>query len=249
MNQLRDLIVERIQTKLASDDSSFFRRPLVGFAAASDPLFAEIRRQVGPHHWLPTDILPEAKSVISYYLPFTEELVAGNRSGRLASAGWAKAYVHTNNLINEIARDLVDFMRSEGLAAAAVPSTNNFDLENLRCAWSHRSAAQIAGLGRFGLNRMLIGPSGCAGRYGTVFSSAELKPSPREMEERCLYLREGKCGACLKACPVGALSREGYDNFKCRDHIYDPANKVMFDGQKVEVCGKCVSACPLALAG
>lgn len=249
MNQLRDLIVKHIQAKLDSDDSGFFRRPLVGFAAASDPLFAEIRRLVGPHHWLPTEILPEAKSVICYYLPFTKELVSSNRQGRTASKLWAQVYVRANNLINEIAQSLAELLRAQGLAAATVPSTNNFDLESLRCAWSHRSAAHIAGLGRFGLNRMLIGPSGCAGRYGTVFSSAELSPSLREVEERCLYLREGKCGACLKACPVGALSPEGYDSFKCRDYIYDPANQVMLDGQGVEVCGKCVSACLLALSG
>jgi hypothetical protein len=58
----------------------FYEPPVLSIGRADDPLFLNIRKPgvVGPHHKLPTDWLPEAKSVISFFLPFTERVIASN---------------------------------------------------------------------------------------------------------------------------------------------------------------------------
>ena len=38
-----------------------YREPLVGFAAADDPRFAELRRVAEPTHMLPQELLPGAR--------------------------------------------------------------------------------------------------------------------------------------------------------------------------------------------
>jgi hypothetical protein len=56
--------------------------------------------------------------------------------------------------------------------------THNFNEEDLTAGWSHKSVAFVAGLGTFGVNRMLITPAGCAGRFGSMVISAEIPPTP-----------------------------------------------------------------------
>ena len=55
--------------------------PLVGVAGASDPLWEKMKEPqvIGPDHLTPKEWLPGAKSVISYFLPFTEHIRNSNR--------------------------------------------------------------------------------------------------------------------------------------------------------------------------
>ena len=46
-----------------------YRRPLVTCARADDPLFAELKKAVGPEHLLPQDLLPGAASVVVFFSP------------------------------------------------------------------------------------------------------------------------------------------------------------------------------------
>jgi len=55
-----------------------YREPLVGYASASDPIFDDMKKIIGPHHLLPKEIFPEAKTVVSFFLPFEKELVKLN---------------------------------------------------------------------------------------------------------------------------------------------------------------------------
>ncbi|MDL2226992.1 hypothetical protein LJB86_04980 [Deltaproteobacteria bacterium OttesenSCG-928-M10] len=237
MDDLRSFISDYIKRTVQGKSQGFFREALVGFASAEDPLFEEITRQVGPHHGRPADFLPNGGTVVSFYLPFTESVVASNKGGDQVSWEWGVSYLAANTLINEIGHKVTEELKNEGYHAATLPATLNYDREVLECVWSHRSTALVAGLGRFGLNRMLIGPSGCAGRYGTIFVEADLPPTPRPTTDRCLYLLKGDCEACIKACPPRALARDFFDRHKCADFL-----------NFCDVCGKCVAACPLAVA-
>ena len=55
-----------------------YREPLVGYASASDPIFDEMKEIIGPYHLHPKEIFPEAKTVVSFFLPFEKELVKLN---------------------------------------------------------------------------------------------------------------------------------------------------------------------------
>ncbi|MDL2226991.1 4Fe-4S dicluster domain-containing protein [Deltaproteobacteria bacterium OttesenSCG-928-M10] len=247
MNDLRSYITNHIKAAVREKHQGFFREALVGFASADDPLFAEIPRLVGGHHARPLDFLPAGGTVVSFFLPFTQEVVKSNCGDGPVSREWGLSYLAANALINEVSQGLAEAVRERGHTAATVPATHNFDPQTLQCGWSHRSAAFVAGLGRFGLNRMLIGPSGCAGRYGTLFVGAEIRPDSRSAPERCLFQEKGKCGACVKACPPRALTAESYDRFKCWDHLTAISDQLNIDGKTCDVCGKCVAACPMAV--
>lgn len=229
-----------------SEDKGFYREPLVGFSSAEDQLFRNIKSNVGLEHLYPQDILPEAKTVISFFIPFSESIVSSNQADESVSAEWAESYVKTNTLINHISEKMIEYLESIGIKAATIKATHNFDEKILRSGWSHRSAAYVAGLGKFGVNRMLIAKAGSAGRYGTVIMSQEISPDKRAEEEYCLYYKNGSCLKCVKACPVDALSIDGFDRFKCYDRLLD-VSKQFTDLGMCDVCGKCVVSCPLAV--
>ena len=56
----------------------YYEGPLVGCAAADDPLFAQFKADpkiYGSALWLPEEWLPGARSVVSFFLPFSEEVL------------------------------------------------------------------------------------------------------------------------------------------------------------------------------
>lgn len=217
-----------------------WREPIVGFAAADEARFGELRETVDPRHALPSDILPGARSVVCFFLPFDEETVRANGVDRSDVArSWAAAYVETNALIGVVAERLTEELSGMGFRAAGEPATGHFDRETLTSTWSHKSAAVIAGLGMLGVHRMLITDSGCAGRIGSLVTDAELAVEGGRDRERCLHLAGGRCLECVKRCPVGALRADGsLDKRRCWARCRAVAESFR-DVGLAEVCGKC----------
>jgi epoxyqueuosine reductase QueG len=217
-----------------------YREPLIGFAAATDPSFADLRQLAQPTHMLPQELHPSAQSVVSFFLPFDRSVVEANARHRVKVAReWADAYAETNTLIRRITAHLIDQLAQRGVAAAAEPPTDNFDPATLISRWSHKSVAVIAGIGSFGLHHLVITDSGCAGRFGSLVTEAKLPVGRPDEKERCLYFLDGSCLECVARCPVGALSEEGgIDKQLCWSRcqeakkLYDPV------GQS-KGCGKC----------
>jgi epoxyqueuosine reductase len=226
-----------------------YRPPLVGFADAADPRFRELRQLAEPTHLLPADLLPGARSVVAFFLPFAPEVVAANRAHRREIArAWALAYVETNTLIQQIGDCLVGALAQRGIRAAAEPPTHNFDPITLISRWSHKSVAAIAGLGSFGLHHMLITPAGCAGRFGSLVVDAALEPTSPPLgplPHRCKYLVDGSCTVCVDRCPVGALTEDGLDKQLCNRWLLCAAGRFKAIGM-ADVCGKCATG-PCAL--
>ncbi|MBF7084294.1 hypothetical protein IT084_15175 [Desulfallas sp. Bu1-1] len=116
--------------------------------------------------------------------------------------------------------------------------THNFNEEDLTAGWSHKSIAFVAGLGTFGVNRMLITPAGCAGRFGSMVISAEIPPTPRPGREFCRYYNGGKCLYCVTNCPTGALQVDGLDKQTCYRRLLEVAGQFT-DLGLCDVCSKC----------
>ena len=57
-----------------NNTQTVWKDPLFAFADAWDPGFIELKLQVGPAHLMPHDLLPGAKSVICYFLPFASTI-------------------------------------------------------------------------------------------------------------------------------------------------------------------------------
>jgi hypothetical protein len=104
---MKEVIRKEIQRVVSATEDergsqTIWRRPLVGFASAADPLFATLKSVVSPTHAMPADLIDQAVTVVAFFLPFTKTLAASNKEGDLASKEWALAYLQTNQLIHEI---------------------------------------------------------------------------------------------------------------------------------------------------
>lgn len=246
---LREDLVKLIKKSVSeSEYEEFFREPLVGFSHADDPLYKELKKIIGPQHLYPQDILPEAKTVVSFFIPFSKKVVLSNRNKNSVSHQWAQSYIKANILINQISEKIIQYLENKEVKAATIKATHTYDEKTLESGWSHRSAAYIAALGKFGVNRMLITPVGCAGRYGTVIISHEITSDTRSDEEFCTYYKNGRCLVCINACPVKALEINGFHKFKCHARLIENA-KEFTDIGLCDVCGKCVVAGPCAIIG
>lgn len=227
-----------------------YREPLLASAAADDRRFAELKDVVDLRHMLPEDLVPSARSVASFFLPFEAEVVEANAAARGEVAPeWALAYVETNALIEQVTDRLVELLARHGVRAAAEPPTGRYDRRTFTSTWSHKSVAVVAGLGSFGVHRMAITDAGCAGRFGSLVLDCELPWGGREHIERCLHIASGGCLECVKRCPVGALSADGaIDKQLCRARCNHGAAALGGIGTAA-VCGKCaLGPCALQAA-
>ncbi len=229
-----------------------YRTPLVGFAPASDPGFAGLREAVGPGHLMPQDLLPGARTVAAFFVPFDRKLVLLQRQDPEVNRAWAEAYVETNRLIETVCGVLGDALAGKGIKAAWQLPTHNFDRRTLVSFWSHKHVAYLCGLGSFGRHQMLITGAGCAGRLGTLVFDAVLPEAAYAShetgatEEFCLDRRGGRCDACIKHCPSGALTEAGLDKRRCFKYLCQ-VDKHFHDLGSCLVCGKCATG-PCALS-
>jgi len=111
---------ERTQTK------TFWKKPLIAFAAVEDPLFQKLKEWVRPSHALPQDLLSTGKTVIAYFLPFESRIQKENtKEGFYPSRSWAVAYIETNRLIQDLNEHLKHFMENAGFRTVYTPATHN----------------------------------------------------------------------------------------------------------------------------
>ena len=224
-----------------------WRSPLVGFASAADPLFVQFRAVVSPSHSLPEELLPGARTVIAFFIPFEPWVANSNVAGRLPAREWAVAYVETNELIAAVCGHMKSVIESRGHTVFATPATHNFDKNKLTSDWSHRHVAFAAGLGTFGLNNMLITRQGCCGRIGSCITTAALAPDTRPAEEACLHRRGRPCARCVERCVNDALFEDRFDRKTCYSMCLENGAALRELG-KADVCGKCVVGLPCSFS-
>ena len=177
--ELKDRIKSIIEEAAANPGTETrYREPLIGYASARDSIFDEMKKIIGSYHLHPEEIFPEAKTVVSFFLPFEKELVKLNWRSQEPVKEWIQAKVETDCLTGEINEILKTELAKDGIYAVVPPTVFDYKNKGFDIAWSHKSAAYAAGLGTFGVHHMLITKAGCAGRFGTILISAEIPPTP-----------------------------------------------------------------------
>jgi epoxyqueuosine reductase len=247
--ELLDLITSTIQWETnQSDTFTKYRPPLVGLVSARNPDFPRLGELTGGEHLTPADLLPGAQSVVSFFLPFSEDIALANtQEPEKVAREWGLAYAETNALIGRITRRLIAVLKEVGVRAAAEPPTGNYDAVKLRSSWSHKSIAVLAGLGSIGLHQMVITDSGCAGRFGSLVLDAELPYKNPLTKERCEYYDTGTCLECVLRCPVEALYENApFDKRKCWQQCQLNEQDFLDLNADVHVCGKCAVFGPCA---
>jgi epoxyqueuosine reductase len=247
--------------------------PLVGFADGDDPLFTEYKKIIGDFHVTPREALemnlkrktlgfynPEKISVISYFLPSTNIIRESMRKeSEICSLRWNRARWFGQECNFRLQRHLVVLLEDLGYYAIAPEQEPWFEIKREgpwapASRWSQRHIAYAAGLGTFSINDSFITAQGSAGRVGSIVCNLSISPSPRisrDYRENCLFIREGTCGACIKRCPVGAISDKGHDKIKCLAYLMaGMAKKVKDLGWKEKFvggyigCGFCQTGVP-----
>lgn len=259
---LHDLVSNSPLNHPATLEGPFFAEPLVGFASARDELFIHLQRIIGPFHQTPQQWLAAAGqqrftggTVISWVLPISTATRLSNRSQNLEpSRAWALTR-NDGELFNHLLRDrLVDFLQARGYLAIAPLRHARWQAVDdpatgLASTWSERHAAYAAGLGTFSLNDGLITAAGIAHRCGSVVTDLVLPADERPyagIRDYCLYHHDGSCGACIKRCPVNAISTAGHDKYRCRDYTYGILQPRLLQSYGIEIsgCGLCQTRVP-----
>lgn len=223
-----------------------YRSPLAGFADARDPLFAHLKTLIDPDHLLPADLLPGAKTVVSFFLPFTRDLVRQNQESPVTAPAWAIAKQETDGVIDAVVQGVGERLARRGIASSGNPALERYDPARFLHRWSQRHVAYLCGLGNFGLNQLIITRLGCAGRLGSFCIDAPAEPDPICKEEVCPYRIDGSCGVCVGQCPAQALHHGTIDKPACSAWINACTEKYFKGERAYRSCGKCI-ALPCAL--
>jgi epoxyqueuosine reductase len=222
----------------AETKDHYFDEPLLQCASADDLLFEEYKKILYPEHLTPKEAFElvfgqgsySGGSVISIILPINEKIRKSNRpQTKQPSKEWALfnsfGPVFTQNLL----KHTEDYLNQKGYRTVAPALAEWFVIKSfgpdllLGSNWSERHIAYAAGLGTVSLNEGFISEKGIAVRLLSVVTELKLAPDSREDRHHmanCLFFSKGTCGACIKRCPVGALSKDGHDKMKCRNFAY-----------------------------
>jgi len=238
---------------ISSEGMKIFDAPLLGFGAADDPMFAELADPavVSTTYRQPNEWLPGARTVISYFLPFTEDVRRSNRGNGEPSPEWMHGRIDGQAFVAEVGPFLVDRIEAAGGHALCPAVDARFEAVTdgrgdplashsaYYSNWSERHTAFICGLGTFSLSRGIITKKGMTGRFGSVICDLALPPTPRaytELEEYCIH-----CGRCVDRCPVRAISLSaGKEHAPCHEML----ERMKGHHAPYFGCGKCQCGVP-----
>jgi epoxyqueuosine reductase QueG len=165
--------------------------------------------------------------------------------GHGPTAEYAREYLRLNVALDDAAGTLTDVLHVHGHAAEQVRATGS-DHGNGHKPFPHKAAATTAGLGWIGKTALFVSHGfGPAVRLTTVFTDLALPPGEPVREGRC-----GSCRACVDACPAGCGRDVTWRAGMPRDELFDAAacrhQMSLFRTVEQEICGICITACPLS---
>lgn len=271
MDGVFDLVARALadaDNRLAPDAAEpAFDPPLVGVSRADDPIWDRIVAHIGPPLWRPeaafalafpeAPAAPAALRIVSWVLPQTAATRAEHRRAKDRPAKrWSLARHYGEQVNERLRRLLVARLAATGIRAVAPVLLPQWDYGRSATAgiasnWSERHAAFVAGLGTFGLSDGLITARGKAVRVGSVIAEAAFATTPRpygdDHHAYCLHFAGGRCTACAKRCPAGAIGPDGHDKDRCKAFIRQttaPWVAAEQLGFPVNSCGFCQTGVP-----
>ena len=152
-----------------------------------------------PEGFRPQDILPGCRSVIVVGKRLSDATVETTPSRMFDNM-----YAATNSFLEYLILQITDTLIREGYRAVAI-GPHSLDGKLFMGDLSQKHAAVAAGLGRFGLQSLVLTPEfGPRQRWGVVITQAPLQVDTPLPEELC---QQEKCGqACLNHCPAKVFS-------------------------------------------
>ena len=177
-----------------------------------------------------TGVLEDAKSIIvcafSYY--------NGERKGNISRYAQGADY---HLVAREKMKPICEHLKSNGFSAESFADTGSLN---------ERVLANLSGIAFLGKNQMAINRE--LGSYffiGYIVTNCELSKNEPNTSQ-C----DG-CGRCIKACPLGALSENGFCEEKCLSYITQKKGNLSFEEKEaikktktIWGCDICQEVCP-----
>lgn len=249
-NSMHNYVSEQMALVPEDVGQRLYDDPIVKIGSADDPLWEQLKepQAVGVLFKSPKEWMPTAKCVVSYFAPFSDFVVEGNKADDVAVGnGWLYARVEGQSFLTEINHFLEQWFENQGIKAFSPYASDQFryvfeagsceeiDDKSLSFTsnWSERHVAFICGMGTFGLSKGLITERGVAGRFGSIIIDAPLTVTPRPYSD--IYEYCTMCGACMR-CPGGAITLDkGKSHIACSAYV----NKMREQYAPRFGCGKC----------
>jgi Uncharacterized Fe-S protein len=275
---MKNLIIDSIShfvaksehNRIVNVDLPYYDQPLVRFAGTDDPLFEDYKQIIGSFHLTPREAFEmefgkgsfRAGTVISIVLPVSEIIRKSNRVQKeFGSKEWALLRTFGDEFfLHSLSSHIISLLHQQGFQALAPSKSDFFKITRTETGpisnWSERHVAYVAGQGSFSLNDGFITDKGMAIRLASVVTNAVIETDERTVRhynENCLFCSKGSCGACIKRCPVGAITKNGHDKNKCLAFVYGEEARqraVAYGGEYKfsSGCGLCQTKVPCEFA-
>lgn len=227
----------------ANDCADMFLSPVVSYHYAKDPIFDTLYRMGMCEH--PGKVYRPGNTIITYFLPYSPQIIESNRGGNMPSAQWSDAYRISTGLIMRLNRAIREELEANGRLVSYLNTPIDWDEKKAHEEWSHKIVAFLSGMGKFSTAHTLVTEKGCAGRFSGMITDGLLfdsKPEGLPTDEAQKFVEtiiNDSYGVsseeAVSACPCGAISQNGIDKFKCQEFCKS-INKYV---PSPDVCGKC----------
>lgn len=168
-----------------------------------------------------------------------------DRDNPAVAVNYRHAYNITNLRLDLLTSKLASIIQQDGYKALPVSASERYDNERICAVFSHKLAANLAGLGWVGKSCLFVTPeAGPRVRLATVLTDAPLKITGTPVESKCV-----NCNQCVEICPVNAFTGEPfreneprevrYNAKRCENYLYNSKNH-----DEWNVCGLCIYVCP-----
>lgn len=213
--------------------------------------FSPVNRFVeAPEGKKPTDYLENGQTVISIAYKLNYSSIQGLPKTR---STYMLNHEYTNRRLDQASHMIAGFLEKKGVDAIGFDAGAGFyrkagkTPDSIVSDFSHKHCAVACGIGKFGLNNLILSPEwGPRFRLTSIITSAQLEYSPPFQGNPCLTT---ECKKCIEICPVHALDEWkgkydpekgwGVDKKKCYEYMF-----MTHGGQR---CGLCIKVCPIGL--
>jgi len=217
-----------------------FEAPIFAFGYPDDECYTAFKKPeaIGGHFLAPSEWLSSAKTVIAFFLPFTNRIKAANgKNNDWPADEWLHGRFEGQLFLKELTlhiKSLLEDLGYESFAPSFQPEFKSGSGSNKYTSnWSERHIAFACGLGTFGLSKGLITEKGVCGRFSSIITELDLPKNTRPYKD--IYEYCTMCGACIVNCPVAAITMKGKDDAACAAFL----DKVMSKHSPRYGCGKC----------
>lgn len=140
------------------------------------------------------------------------------------------------------------YLEHEGYKAYIIPGRSSKFTSSSDVFLSHKTIANLAGLGTIGKNSLLVNS-----QYGPRFRLISiLTDAPLEANIHSIYRSSwcDNCDLCIKACPVRAIKGESFDLKNPLFELVDYKKCENYRSKRdssmgTRVCNLCIQACPV----